>query len=52
MEELKQVEAERFLKLELNRNLANAVLLDKLTLWANSRVASGYLNNLLPRSRH
>ena len=46
MEELKQVEAERFLKLELNRSLANAVLLDKPTLRANSRVTSGYLNKL------
>ena len=46
MEELKQVEAERFLKLELNRNLAKAVLLDKSRLRANIWVASEYLNKL------
>ena len=46
MEKLKQVEAERFLKLELNRNLANSVLLDEPRLRVNIRVASGYLNKL------
>ena len=46
MEELKQVEAERFLKLELNRNLAKDILLDKSRLRANIRVASEYLNKL------
>ena len=46
MEELKQVQAERFLKLELNRDLARAVLLDKSRLRANIQVTSEYLNKL------
>ena len=46
MEKLKQVEAEKFLKLDLNRNLAKAVLLDKPRLPANIRVTSEYLKML------
>ena len=46
MEKLKQVEAEKFLKLDLNRNLAKAVLLDKSRLRVNIRVTSEYLNKL------
>ena len=46
MEKLKQIESERFLKLELNRNQADAVLLDEPRLRANIRVASRYLKKL------
>ena len=48
MEKLKQIEAERFQKLELNKKQGDAVLLDEPTLWGNIRVVSGYLNKLYP----
>ena len=46
MEKLKQIEAERFQKLELNKKQVDGVLLDEPTLWGNIRVVSGYLNKL------
>ena len=46
MEKLKQIEAERFQKLELNKKQGDAVLLDEPRLWGNIRVVSGYLNKL------
>ena len=48
MEKLKQIEAERFQKLELNKKQVDGVLLDEPTLWGNIRVVSGYLNKLYP----
>ena len=46
MEKLKQIEAERFLKLELSRNQADDVLLDEPRLRLNVQVTSGYLKKL------
>ena len=48
MEKLKQIEAERFQKLELNKKQGDAVLLDEPRLWGNIRVVSEYLNKLYP----